>query len=307
MRSIVRLGMGSLFQLATAIGAPIIPQANSTLNEAINNPDVVPFQPAIPTAGMEFADDYNYQTDSKNNKLQYIAIGSGGHYNITNSTNGRPKMGTKPHKARDTGFFDMMPFVCKPLTGDLTVEERANYRLRKVVEINGVLYAAYFLRYMDLSASSISQNIVKKDKGVTTSVPYKPTINDLVPRDPVISGSNDGTYIQTLIQADISFSSTEAQWLREVAELWYGDANDAIVSEIAICSGVDKPITSRYPPSGNQTPQQIASALKEAQAVQIAIVESVYHAMTFNNGSVTEKIYIGTEDPLYGTNFTANP
>lgn len=306
-RSITRLAMGSYFQLAKAIGAPIIPPANSTLLEIINNSDAVPFQPTIPTAGMEFPDDYNYQSDSINSKMQYFAIGSGGHFNITNATNGRPKMGNKPHKARQTGFFDIMPFVAKPLEDDLSPDDRAKYRCRKVVEINGKLYAAYFLRYLDLSAAPITQSIVKKDKGVTASVPYKPTANDAVPKGTEISGESDGTYIQTLIQVDIVFNTQEAQWLREVANLWYGDPEDAIVSEIAICSGVDKPITKRYPSVGNQTPQAVSSSLREAVCVQLNVAESLYHAMTFNNGSVTEKIFIGTEDPLYGKNASTNP
>ncbi len=304
MRSIVRLGVGSAFQLARAIGAPIIPQANSSLNEAVNNSDVVPFQPAIPTAGMEFADDYNYQTDSNGCKLQYLAIGVGGHFGVTNATHGVPTTQTKPHRARHTGLFRQIPFVCKPLDDDLSLEDRAKYRLRKVVEINGVKYAAYFLRYIDLSASSIVQVIVKKVNGVKQATPYSPTINDLVPQDPVISGTNDGTYLQTYIQTDITFDSKEAAWLREVAALWFGDENAAIVSEIAVCSGVDKPITKRYPASGNQTAISVNSGLKEALAVQATIVESTHFAMTFVNGSVSEKIYIGTEDPLYGSNFT---
>lgn len=303
MRSIVRLGVGSEFQLAKAIGAPIIPKANTTLNEAVNNKDVVPFQPAIPTAGMEFADDYNYQLDSNGVKIQYLAIGVGGHFGVTNATHGIPTTQTKPHLARHTGLYRQIPFVCKPLDDDLSLDDRAKYRLRKVVEINGVKYAAYFLRYIDLSASSIVQLIVKKDKGVKQSQPYNPTINDLVPKDPTISGTNDGTYLQTYIQTDITFNSVEAAWLREVAALWFGDENAAIVSEIAICHGVDKPITKRYPATGNQTPQQVNSSLKEAQAVQITIVESTHFAMTFTNGSVSEKIYVGTEDALYGSNY----
>lgn len=307
MRNITRRAMGSYFQLAKAIGSPIIPPANSSINEAVNNPDVVPFQPVIPTAGMEFPDDYNYQLDNINNRMQYLAIGTGGHFATHSITNNRPRMGNKVASARHTGMFELFPFVIRTLDNDLTTEQRTRYRMRKVIEINGILYAAYFLRHVDLSSATITQNIVKKDKGVISSQPYKPVYKDLVPDDPIISGANDGTYIQTLIAMDLTFDSQEAAWIREAAEIWYGDAEDGIISEIAICSGVDKPITKRYPQTGNQVAQPVASSLKEAVAVQISVSETVYHPMTFNNGSVTEKIYIGTEDPLYGTNFTANP
>lgn len=304
MRSIVRLAMGSYFQLAKAIGAPVMPFANSTLNEMINNSDIVPFQPANPLAGMELASDYNYVNDSAGTKMQYIAIGSGGHFAICNATNGRPKMDTKPHLARHTGFFDLMPFVLRDPSNDLTTQQREKYRLRKVLNVGGQTKIGYFLRVLDLSSAPITQNIIKKENGVVSSTPYQPTAQDANPSDPVISGGNDGTYLQTLVQVDIAFDAQEAAWLREVAELWYGDANDAIVSEIAVCSGVDKPIVTRYPYTGNISPSPVNSGLKEAVCVQLNMVESVYHAMTFNNGSVTEKIFIGTEDPLYGNQFT---
>ena len=305
-RSITRLASGSYFQLAKAVGSPIIPPANSTLVEILNNSDAVPFQPAIPTASMEFTEDYNYQTDSVNSKLQYFAIGSGSHYNVTNATNGRPKWGNKPHNARRTGPFEIIPFVIRDLDDDLTPEQRLSYRGRKVIEIGGRYRAAYFLRHLDLSSLPISQTIVKKENGVEVEVPYKPTVNDMVSKDADINGDNDGTYIRTTIPVELTFSDVEAQWLREVAELWYGDADDAIISEIALCSGVDKPITKRYPPAtSSQTPQAINSSLKEAVGVQLNVIEALNVDLTFTNGSLIEKIYIGTEDPLYSKNYYA--
>lgn len=300
MKSIVRLGMGSYFQLAKAIGSPIFLKTNSTLNEAVNNSRVIPHQPAIPTAGMELADDYNYQTDSNDARLQYLAIGIGGHYSTVNATHSISKMVPQPHSARDTGVFKMIPFVVKPLTADLTVDDRKKYRLRKVVEIGGVLYAAYFLRHMDLSTAAISQNIVKKIDGVKTSVPYEPTINDLIPQAPEINGQNDGSYLQTLIAVDITFNSVEAQWMREMAALWFGDEDLAIVSEFALCSGVDKPITKRFPQTGAQTAIPVSSSLTEAVGVTMTVIESTFKPLTFTNGSASERIWIGSEDPLYG-------
>lgn len=303
MRSIVRTAVGSKFQLAKAIGAPILPNANETLNEALNNSDAVPYQPAIPTAGMEVTDPYNYQTDSVNMRLQYIAIGPGGHYAVTNATHGIPTTQDKPHAALDTGLFKWMPFVVKPLTDDLTPDQRVNYRLRKVVTIGGTQYAAYFLRFIDLSTATITQNIVKKVKGVKTYTPYVATVQNLVPKDPDISGVNDGTSVETTVQVDITFDETQSQWLREAAALWYGDENAAIVSEIAFCSGVDKNVTKAYPATGNQVTQPVTTNTVEAVAVEMAIVESTYYPMVFNNGSVTERVFIGTEDALYGVNY----
>lgn len=303
MRSIVRTATGTAFQLAKTTGIPLVVIPNSTLNEAVNNTQVNPYVPAIATEGMENAEAYNPTTDFTNMKLQYLAIGSGGHFAVNNGSQGRPRIGVKPHKARDTGFYDQVPFVCKPLDQDLSPQQREKYRLRTVVLINGVKYAAYWLKVIDLSKLSITQNIVKKDKGTKTAQPYKPTANDLVPRDPEISGENDGTYIQTLINTEIRFDAEEAEYFREVAELWFGSAEDAIISEIALCHGVDKPIVERYPDIGTQNPQRINSSLKEAVAVQVSIIESTFIPLNFSNGYAGETIGIGSEDPLYGTNY----
>ena len=118
----------------------------STLNEAIKVSNIVPYQPVPATVGMQLAESYNPATDSARLGIQYWCIGNGGHTLITSGTKAIPVPIEKPHRASDSCLYDLMPFVLKPIDQDLTKEQRANYRLRKILKIENEFYVAYFLR-----------------------------------------------------------------------------------------------------------------------------------------------------------------
>lgn len=304
MQTITRTAVGSLVQLTRTCGIPLHISPNSTLNEAVMNSKSNKYIPLVPTAGMELSEDFNPLVDTQNIKLQYLAIGTGGHTYIQNGSTGHPKPTPKPHKSRDTGLYEMVPFVCKPLSEDLSPTQREKYRLRTVVEIGGVKYAAYFLKRYDMSQYTPNQNIVKVANGSKVATPYKPTVNDLVPADPTISGENDGTYIQTTITLSVQFNEEELEWYREAYSLWFGDdSGNAIISEFAICSGVDKPITKRYPETGNQAIQRINSSLMEAQAVQVNIIQTEIVNISAGSVEYSTDINIGTSDALFGMSY----
>lgn len=302
MHTSVRLAIGANFQLAKAIGAPINPAPNTTLNEAINNRSIVPFQPDTPTQGMEVVEEYNPITDSINNNIQYIAIGTGGRILKSNPKTGKPKVTKIPHKARDTGLFEIIPWMIRDIDNDLTAEQRRHYRLRKTIEVGGVLKVAYFLKRVDLSQATITQQIVKIDRGSKTATNYTPTVNDLKPDIHELNGPNDGTFINTKVNIELNITAEEAEALRHVGEVWYGDSEDLVISEIAICSGCEKRVIKKYPNTGRQTALNVNQELLEATAVQAIIIRSTKHEMDFYNGSVGEDINLGTEDVLYSTN-----
>ena len=301
MKSIVRLAACSSFMLCKATGKPVLPEANSTLNEAINSAKIVPYQPTVQTAGMELPEEYDYQRDSNSNVIQYVAFGSGAHRNGTDATNGRPIRFIDPHNGRDTGFYEIVPIVVRPVDNDLTSDQRENYRGRKVLTINNETRICYFFRRIDLSNNTITQSIVTRSQGNNTSIPYKPTQNDLMPKkNRVADKVNTASYIHTTMLVDLGFDETEAGWFQEAMLFWYGSSDSAIISEIALCCGVDKPITKKYPFSGNQIPQKVNSDLKEAVAVQALIMESLDKNISQGSLKVSEQILLGNADPLYG-------
>lgn len=300
MRSITRTGASMSMMISMAYGLPYEMEPNSTINESLDDPTVVPFQPTPKTLGMSFADPYNYVTDSANLRVQYLVIGNGGH-GFIDDADGIPYTTTYPHKATDAGLFKMIPFVVRPVTDDLPAAVAANYRIRKTLLISGVLYAAYYARKLNLNSTVLEKVIETDANGVKTTTPFAPTVNDLKPTRGGINGTADGSYLKVYGTFELSFTELECRWLREACALVYGNENKAIISEIAICHGVDKPIKTRYATSGTQNPIAVTnSTVNEAVGVQLAVIESTHYPLVFDNGGFSETINIGSGEPLFG-------
>lgn len=286
--------------ISMAYGLPYEMEPNSTVNECLDDPTVVPFQPTPKTLGMRYAEPYNYTTDSSQLKAQYLLIGNGGHGFIDDADN-IPYPTTYPHKATDAGLFKMLPFVIRPVSDDLPAEIAANYRLRKTLFIDGVLYAAYFARKLNLTSTVLEKVIETVANGVKSTTPFAPTVNDLKPTRGAVGNTTDGSYLKVYGTLELGFNEQECRWLREACALLYGNENKAIVSEIAIAHGVDKPITTRYSETGSQSPIAVSnSAIKEAVGVQLAVIESTHYPLVFDNGGFSETVNIGSGEPLFG-------
>ena len=304
MRSIVRTIYGNELQTARHLGIQVnIPQY-STLDTAMSNSDVVPFQPTPVTVGMQTAAPYNAATDSDNVIVQYICIGNGGHYNVTGATGGVPYTAVQPHKSSDSGLYSQIPFVVVPVTADLGPTDRARFRMRKTMLINGIVYAAYYARVLDVSVVTPVATLTTVSGGVSTPAPFTPTINNLTPTPPAIGSTDDGSYLAVTATVTIPFSAQDLLWLTQACALVFGNANYAIISEVALCSGVEKPVTQAYPndPAAPQTPVAVTSGTyTEAVGVQVACFISSYYAVQFTNEGFNFTLDLGATEPLFGT------
>lgn len=274
----------------------------STVNELVNDAVAVPYQPKVTSAGRQEADPYDAEKDTKNLRLEYLCIGIKGHRSVTDSNRIDLTMPVE-HKATDTGLYQIVPFVVKPLDNDLSTEQRKRFRLRKVIEIDDTLYAAYFLRKLDNTDSQTTMTLNSVDRGVTTTNAWKPTIENLRPTQPQIGYQNDGTYGLVASNVEVVFEKQDIDWFMDACELLFGHRYYSI-TELGYCTGVDKDIKREYPATGVQTPStQISSrGLKEAQAVQIAyFVNSDLNPSVFNK-RVTYLVDIGITEPLFTSN-----
>lgn len=271
----------------------------STINEILTDADVVPFQPNPLTLGMEMAEEYNMDTDSANLAEQLIVIGNRGHRAYSDSKFGIDGIDAVPHIATDTGLFGMIPFVIRDYDDDLPPSVAANYRLRKTMMINSELKVAYYGRKLNVSSVVPEMVVVDVSNGISQSRPYVPTINDLKPKPRTIDGEGDGSYVEALANVDVFFGEQEINWLREVGTIMFGDPNKGLVSEIAFCSCVDKPVTRRYPPTGTQNPTTVPQGEKyEAVAVQVNCFVSTYLTQALNGG-FGGTYNLGGYDPLF--------
>lgn len=223
MTTITRTVYGSAIQTAQYFGKSHTILPNTTLNEKFNIlPSTYPNADEIPV-------------------VQYLTIGDKGHTG-TMGANGRFKTRDVKHRRTDAACFNHIPFAIRPISSDLTVEERRKYRLRSVVTIDSQLYVAYYGRLLDYSNSAVNMQIT--DVVNSTTVPFIPTANEL---NPTIPESFEATNqrITTSMVVPIEFTANDVSELRNVARVLYGNEDEAIVSEFALCSGVDRVSTGQ--------------------------------------------------------------
>lgn len=294
---------GSAVQTAQNLGLLLdIPQY-STINEVLGNALAIPQQNpgGVTTLGMQTADAYNFGSDQQDIKFQYLVIGNGGHRFIQGSVGTVPYSSPIPHSAIDSGLFHMIPWIACPVTDDLSPTDRAQFRLRQTLTVDGVLTAFYFAKKINYGSTSPLLTITTVTGGVETTTAFSPTINNLIPTQPVIGATNSGEKASVDTVVNINLSAEDVLNIQNACALLYGDANQAIISELAICSGVDKPITHLYPNTGAQTPSPIVgSTTMEAVACQVACFISTYRQLSVDTGGVTIGFDIGVSEPLFG-------
>ncbi len=300
VRSVVRTIFSAKLQTCQALKIPYDIPEMSTLNEAINLPDVVPYQPTPLTSGAQLAQSYNPETDSNGVSIQYWCIGNGGHNLVSTGSQGGPYPDEKPHRASNTGFYNQIPFVVKHIDQDLTREQRALYRLRKILLIDGEYYAAYYARKLPIQNVEPKLLHTKIQNGIATTTEFVPTLNNLNPPDPIIGQENDGSYLSVSSTMSIDFNAQDVAWLQEACELLYGTSKAAIISEIAICSGIDKPINQEYPLTGTQTSNNITNqGLMEAVGVQVNCFIIYFFSANYSNQGFSFDFDIGAAEPLF--------
>jgi len=299
MQSITRTIYGTAVQTAKYLGASHELLPNTTVNESLYDGLVVPFQPPVITSGMETVDPYDSLADTDLLKLRYLVIGNKGHRFITGVP--VPYTTEVPHKATDAGLYGLIPFVIRPTASDLTPVEREKYRLRKTLLIDGVLYAAYYCRVVDISGIVPSLTLTNIIASTPTTTTFTPTINNLRPPVPAIGIGNDGSYVSVSSPLTMLFSDQEVADLKDACLRLYSNENFAVISEIGFCSGVDKEVLERYPDDGAQVPVAVApGTLFEAVAIQVNMVASVYFPVASTNAGFQFGYNLGAREPLFG-------
>jgi hypothetical protein len=275
MQRIIRTVVGAALQTHQLLGKPLVVKTNSTLNQkhdiqanlSINETDIV--------------------------AMKYVAIGNGGH-DVAVGANGIPRIKSVQHTPRHTALYNQLPFVLRLPNDDLDAGQRSRYRLRKMVNIEGTVYVAYYLRTLDLSNSVPNLELRVVADGVTTSSPYSPTLADLSPTPPAINPGDvlvtTGDYVAATAKVPFEMSADDVAEFLNVCNVMYGGPEYAMISEIAMCSGVDRNVQGDF----NGT----TSGYTEAIAVQVcSFICSVIPAESINQG-VALSIDIGSSEAM---------
>ncbi len=275
MELIIRTAMAGHLQTAKLLNRPFTVLENSTLNKKFNL-----FPAELPSTN-------EYPS------LKYIAIGNKGvDYEI--GTNNYILTKPIPHLPRHASLYNFIPFVARPLSNDLSSTERALYRMRVITNIAGTDYAMYYLKVLPLDAVIPSVELRTVSNGVITSATFTPDLSDLNPVAPVISNTDlnnpNGDYLVSTAKINFALGATDIQEIMDACNLIYGDPRYAVISEIALCTGVDKIQQGVF---GSTT-----APYTESIATQIAAFIHQYHALTSNTTGVQISFDLGNSEPL---------
>lgn len=226
--------------------------------------------------------------------MGYMAIGNGGHRMVVGA-GGLSKPEPIQHEATDAAPYSPIPFVLRLPAEDLTSAERINYALRKEVTFQGLTYIAYYLRRIDLSGVSTQMEYRTVQDGQTVVTPFVPNNSNLNPTPPDITNSGvnvtTGDYVTASAKVTISLTAWEATELLNVAKVMYDDESYAIVSEIALVTGVDKvvPVSG---PTGSFN-------FNEVIAAQCASFIAAFYAIRFSQQGIDINLDVGASEPLF--------
>ena len=131
-------------------------------------------------------------------------------------------------KNDETKMYNPIPFRMVPLATDLSTAEQEQYRLRKIVNINGVDYAAYYAKKFEPSSVILEYNAAQ----------YKPIDSHTVPVDesdsthPLRGGS-----VLAYITFSISIEENELkEWFRITSNI-----SNCAMSETGLILAADLP------------------------------------------------------------------
>lgn len=277
MRVITRTVYGSGLQTALLLNLPYAVKENSTLNEKFN---------VLPTAVLD---------NGVIPHVGYFCIGNGGH-RVSTGADGIPFTSPINHRASDAALFNHLPFVLRELDNDLTIAQRENYGLRTTLEVGGVEYIAYYLKRLDSSSTQMLLNHTFTLEGVTTTTEFVPNADNLNPSKPELPNdgviSTDGNYLTASAILPVIFDQNDVSELLNVARIIYNSEDLAVISEIGLCSGVDKVVSAT---SGGSS-----FNYREVIATQIVSHITGYYPVGFANRGFEIAIEAGASEPLLG-------
>ena len=277
MENITRTIYGAALQTCLLMALPLTIKTNSTLNErfGIQN-GVMPPDDVLPS-------------------MRYYCIGNGGH-TFTVGAGGRSKPEPIQHRGTDAGLYSPLPFVLREPNNDLPVTERAKYALRRTETHQGRTWFAYYLKRMDLDTVTAGMELITVRDGTSTITNFTPTSENLNPRPPVLSANGvnviSGDYVSATAKLPLILSPQDVAELLNVCKVIYDDEQMAVISEIGLCSGVDKNVQSAG--EGGTTIN-----FNEAIAVQIVSHVNTFQPLAYSNNGTELLLDVGATEPLF--------
>lgn len=248
--------------------------ANTTLNEHLS---ILPGDPAV---------------DLSTAVSRYLVIGNGGH--TTETIGVATSISAKPRLPQFQGLYNMIPFVLRLPTNDLTVEEASKYRLRRNETHNGQSYVAYYAKVLDLTNLVPVIELETTNAGVVSTSPYTYTSANLVHQTPAaVTDPNISYRLLTSIKVELELTEAEVTELQDACEVIYGAEGFAVISELGLVSGIE----STNSAVGSNT----LTTVSEIVNAQLLSSSSTGRLLDFGVGSDLTSIQLGSAPAYFPT------
>lgn len=227
--------------------------------------------------------------------LSYFVWGNRGHTVIVGA-GGIGLNQVTQHRATDSGLYNQLPFVLRETNSDLTALERAKYVLRRQEEHDGIPYYAYYGRRIDKSNLTVGTFYTQVQNGVPTVTNFIPQQSNLTPSPQQAQNPStnliNADYVSARARMTLGLTQSDVAEMLNVAKIIYDDERYAIISEIGMCTGVDKVINA--PSFGGGSFQ-----FTEAIGVQIVSHVAAYNSLLNASSGVQIEMDVGVNEPLY--------
>lgn len=268
---------GATLQAAQFFGIPALIQNFSTLNEKLSIQSSANLGAnEMPTVG-------------------YLVIGNGGHMSVPGQDD-IPLISNKIHKADDASPFKLFPFVLRPVNNDISATQRQRFALRKIIDIRGDDYVAYYGRRFDKQMLTIVPERRFVDKGNTTITLFEPTSDQLnpVPQDlsPTAVNTVKGEYLSASVKLKIVLDSFDAEEILNSAMILHNSEDYAFISEIGLVSGVNRTVSV---PNGTGS----TFTFNEVIAAQVTHHISALQPVKSQRGGFDIDLEVGAIEPLF--------
>lgn len=322
-RIVTRTIYGAELQTCKEIGKPHSMTQQGCLSDALLTPyagtvNIINNLPSVLTSGQDVIPAvWDPETDTDNARLNYFCIGNGAHRAVSGGTGGVVSLQPQPHRAWDSGAYNLMPFVVRELNagadstdGDLTVAERLKYRLRRILVIDNKHYAAYYAKKLSFVDAAVVRELVSVTNGVSTVTAFTPVDSHMKPTIPQNVSNTDTTLMRVSAVIEVPFDSNDVNELRNACEIIFGDVNAAVISECLFCHGVDRDLATQYPlvpisgpGSGTQPPAISRFGAgpypKEVVGMQVSIYLTTAQSAALSD-NLGFNMNVGASEPLYG-------
>lgn len=273
--------------LAAYLQQPYTVRSNSTLNQKLG----ILTNQAIP--------------QNTYPKPNYIVLGIGGHSFTTLDGDVVPT--ELQHQTIHPSLAKMIPLIARPVNNDITAGQRANYRLRVLETHGGQNYYVYYAKHVPEALAGVQSETITKtvnSDGVTvlTPVPFAFDPTDLTaPNMLEINGDNQvvtasNVYVSVSSLFSFGFTVDEINELLNAVAVTRGNQRKAVISEVALCSGLDTSITIQT--TGPTSGSTVSVPFTEAYAVQINFFTATFVDFTKINETFTFTSEVGNAAPI---------